>query len=167
MRRGNAGAMAWDGTHPLLHFVSVVSRVSCVLMYVCLCVRRSVCVCRCVHMVVCVHMGLCAHGCLWQRGGMGYAAHHEGEMSACASVCGVRGRGYAAHDEGEQTLNQLLACMDGIDSKGGKGVVRVSLSPLSLSLLSSLALLSLSPLTSHSRTPPGSFPLCCQPCEGV
>lgn len=38
----------------------------------------------------------------------------------------ARGRGYASHDEGEQTLNQLLACMDGIDSKGGKGVVCVA-----------------------------------------
>ena len=38
----------------------------------------------------------------------------------------ARGRGFASHDEGEQTLNQLLACMDGIDSKGGKGVVCVA-----------------------------------------
>lgn len=37
-----------------------------------------------------------------------------------------RGRGHQSHDEGEQTLNQLLACMDGIDTKGGKGVVVVA-----------------------------------------
>ncbi|EKX50035.1 hypothetical protein GUITHDRAFT_47181, partial [Guillardia theta CCMP2712] len=37
-----------------------------------------------------------------------------------------RGRGYSSHDEAEQTLNQLLACMDGIDSKGGSGVVCVA-----------------------------------------
>ena len=65
-------------------------------------------------------------------------------LVSCVHVCalvGVRAyvrlrvcdRGYASHDEGEQTLNQLLACMDGIDSKGGKGVVLLSL-PLSLPL---------------------------------
>ena len=43
-----------------------------------------------------------------------------------AALGKARGRGYASHDEGEQTLNQLLACMDGIDSKGGKGVVCVA-----------------------------------------
>ena len=84
-----------------------------------------------------------AHGCVWQRGRI---------ESECESVRGVCGRGYASHDEGEQTLNQLLACMDGIDSKQGKGVVRVSLSPLlSLSSPLSLALLlSRSPLPSLS-----------------
>jgi hypothetical protein len=50
--RGNAGATAWDATHPLLHLVSVVSRVWCVLMCVRLYVRRS----------VCVHMGVCGRG---------------------------------------------------------------------------------------------------------
>jgi len=37
-----------------------------------------------------------------------------------------RGRGFSGNDEGEQTLNQLLACMDGIDTKGGPGVVCIA-----------------------------------------
>eukprot|EP00282_Hemiselmis_andersenii_P008124 CAMPEP_0114114438 /NCGR_PEP_ID=MMETSP0043_2-20121206/3434_1 /TAXON_ID=464988 /ORGANISM="Hemiselmis andersenii, Strain CCMP644" /LENGTH=438 /DNA_ID=CAMNT_0001206631 /DNA_START=1 /DNA_END=1322 /DNA_ORIENTATION=- len=38
----------------------------------------------------------------------------------------ARGRGFSGNDEGEQTLNQLLACMDGIDGKGGKPVVCIA-----------------------------------------